>query len=1192
MTNPTDDASAARRIVCDLDANLIVEAGAGTGKTYALVSRVVALVKAGVRMENIVAITFTEMAAAELSERIRARMDDLLDDAYRAGSDDPLVRDGMERIVWSDEELCRLSDSIAELDRASIQTIHSFAAQLLRQRPMQVGLPYGWAQWDELDAAQDFAERWDGWLEWALGNGPDADPELQGVLRHLLAAGIGLGHWHDLAAALRRAYHSIPDENRLPSVDLPAICRDTLEALQSLANECGDESDVLFQQLGDAIVTVEAVADAADDPVAAAEALADGSKVDYSGNVGTRRNWSVPATAVRAQFRETGTTFQQSVRSAVLYPLLLYLHRHFAVGYAAARKADGAATFDDLLVWARDLLRDNDDARRYFQSRYTHILIDEFQDTDPLQAEIGFYLAATGDAPVGRQPWHTLPLAPGRLFIVGDAKQSIYRFRGADLGVVQQVKRGGQLSELTLSENRRSQQPILEWVNAVFGPVMGEDASGLQAEYVPLLPNAGVQQTGLDAGVRVFGEPSNDRADDVRRREAAQIARLIAAHTADGSDRLDVYDKDGGCARPARLGDVCILIRSRTGLGILERALEDADIPYRIEGGSLLFDTQEVQDLLNCLRAIDNPADAVAVVAALRSPAFACSDVDLLNWRETGATWNYLDMADGVASSPVSDGMARLHEYHRRRHEAPVSRLISEFVRERRLEELDLVEYRPREMWRRRQFLVEQARILETDGPTAGAPASWNLRQFILWAELQRDDASRINELPAPESDDDAVRIMTMHSAKGLEFPIVILRDLDYAPRTDAPAVLVDPDTGMAEVSIGAASARIRTPDYAARSDAENAHSVAEEVRLAYVAATRARDHLLVSRHCRLSSSGFPNAVIQTITEESDTLPHREIEFIPDGPGRLPTTVPSDNLIPLAYDADTWQKGRAVSIDNRSLPQAVTATWLARQAGGAADATAVLEEAEPIIEDKDAEPDEEQPWRGGRGSTAFGSALHAVLQFAVNEILPQLPATDDLSLAQLHEQLDRAIDRLAVWQASEGGVHGSAGDIARLAKRAVRHECVMAALKAPKLWPEIPVAAQLDTRNGPVVIEGIIDLLYLDHDDRLVIVDYKSDDVRDDAAVQGKMEHYQWQGASYAAAVERAAGKKVKDVQFLFVRRDQARSIPNLPELLERLPQVIAALQNRKISSESGFTGLSDFQDYPGQAGDAILSIL
>ena len=1158
MTDPTDDVNALRSIVRDLKANLIVEAGAGTGKTYALVSRVVALVKAGVRMENIVAITFTETAAAELSERIRARMEDLLDEAYRAASDDPLTLDGAERIIWSDDELGRITDAIGELDWASIQTIHSFAAQLLRQRPMAVGLPPGWAQWDELVAAQDFTERWDAWLEWALGNGPTVDPGLQRVLRRLLAAGIGLGHWRDAADALRRDYHRLPSEDRLPSADPAVVCRDALERLQALAEDCTDRSDPLYGQLADAIVTVGAVANIADDPVAAAAALDAGGRVDYSGNVGAQRNWNQPPVEIRAEFRATGQSFRQAIRSAVLYPLLRNLHRHFAVGYADARKADGAATFDDLLVWARDLLL-GDDARRHFQSRYTHILIDEFQDTDPLQAEIGFYLAASDDAPVGREPWHTLPLAPGRLFIVGDAKQSIYRFRGADLGVVQKVKQGGQLTAQTLSENRRSQQPVLEWVNEVFGQLMGGDASGRQAPYVPLQPNTGVQQSGLDAGVRVFGEATTDRADDVRRREAAQIAGLVAAYTTDGGDRLSVYDKDRGRVRPARLGDVCILIRTRTGLAILERSLEDAGIPYRIEGGSLLFDTQEVQDLLNCLRAIDNPADAVAVVAALRSPAFACSDVDLLDWRETGAAWNYLEAPERREPSPVGDGMARLREYHRRRHDVPVSRLISEFVRERRLEELDLAEYRPREMWRRRQFLVEQARILDADGLTAGGPASWNLHQFILWAEMQRDESSRINELPAPESDDDAVRIMTMHSAKGLEFPVVILRDLDYSPRSDQPVVLVDPDTGAAAVSIGSASGgtQIRSPEYQALAQAEEEHRVAEEVRLAYVAATRARDHLLVSRHCRQSQDGkFPNAIIETIVEQSQTLPHSEIGAVSDPPPRPATAGQANGSPSLIYDAQTWRRERAESVANRSLPQAITATWLARRASSDKVGASMPEEA--AIEDKDAEPDAEQPWRSGRGGTAFGSALHAVLQHAVGEILPRLPVADDRSLDELLAQLESAIDRLAVWQAGEGGVHGSAGAIARLAKRAVRHESVVAALRAKQLWPEIPVAARIGTAIDSVVIEGIIDLLYLDHDGQLVILDYKSDDVPDDAAVSARMSYYQWQGAAYAYAVERATQKRVKAVQFLFVQRDRAYPIANLRELMEQLPQVIA----------------------------------
>ena len=219
---------------------------------------------------------------------------------------------------------------------------------------------------------------------------------------------------------------------------------------------------------------------------------------------------------------------------------------------------------------------------------------------------------------------------------------------------------------------------------------------------------------------------------------------------------------------------------------------------------------------------------------------------------------------------------------------------------------------------------------------------------------------------------------------------------------------------------------------------------------------------------------------------------------------------------------------------------------------------------EVSIEDKDAELDAEQPWLGGRGGTAFGSVLHAVLQYALGEILPQLPAADDGALDALLARLDSAIDRLVGWQASEGGMHDSVGAIARMAKCAVRHESVVAALRAPRLWPEIPAAAQLDTPGGPMVVEGIINLFYLDYDDQLVIVDYKPDDVADDAAVQAKMEQYQRQGASNAAAVERAAGKKVRDVQFLFVRREQARSIPNLPELLNRLPQLISPQSHRQ----------------------------
>ena len=1149
-----EETNALHRIVHDLDANLLVEAGAGTGKTYALVSRVVALVKAGIRMENIVAITFTEAAAAELADRVRSRMEQLLDESHPDNAGDMLYQD------MTDAQRGLIGQAISELDQASIQTIHSFAAQLLRQRPMNVGLPPGWAQWDELAAGEAFAERWSEWLEWALGSEGEDAAALAPTLRHLLRAGIGISHWSDLAGAIVGLYDVFSAGAGLSTPDLRLLSEETIAALEELTEDCPDESHPLYGQLSGAIATARSVLAACDDPLEAGSALEQGAAMMPSSGSGSRSKWGDRTpTEIRALFREVGGAFQQAVRSAAILPLLEQLRRSFGEEYPGQRKADGVATFDDLLVLARDLMLD-DGARRHFQNRYTHLLIDEFQDTDPLQAEIGFYLAAAEGVDVKQQDWHTLPLEPGRLFIVGDAKQSIYRFRGADLGVTQKVKNGGRLESLTLSENRRSQEPVLEWVNRVFGGLMG-DGSDVQAEYVPLERHEGIQSAGVDAAVRVFGGPEGDAAaDDIRRTQARHIANMLVAYTTDGNTRLHVYDKVARSPRPARLGDVCVLIPTRTGLGILERGLEDAGIPYRIEGGSLLFNAQEVQDLLNCLRAIDDPSDAVAVAAALRSPAFACSDVDLLDWREANGSWNYLETPMPDAPAPVAAGMAKLREYHEMRHSVPVARLISKFIRERRLEELDLAEYRPREVWRRRQFLVEQARNLASVHTGRDGQAPWNLHQFLLWADLQQEERSRITELPVPETDDDAVRIMTIHAAKGLEFPIVILLGLDHVPRSRHPAALFDADANTVEISIGSASGGtvMRTPGYQARADLEDEHAAAEEVRLAYVAATRARDHLLVSLYHKPNSAGEPpNNTIGAILDLQDDPVQSRVLVDADAELTMASPAADTDGMALEYDRDGWQKERDLSFRHRRRPQAVTATWLAQRAGYDAGAATVSATEEGAIEDKEAEPDAEQPWRTGRGGTAFGSALHGVLQDAVGRVLLQLHHGDGEPPSDLLEQLDGIIDSIAGQHADHEDVLGRTDDIIAQARQAIRNEAVTAAFRAKRLWPEIPVAAPMQTNGDTVVIEGIIDLLYLDHDDRLVILDYKSDVVENEGAVMAKLDHYRWQGAAYAAAVERATGMTVKEVQFLFVYRDEMRSVENFRELVEQLGDLV-----------------------------------
>lgn len=1137
MAMNNDDATT-RRIIRELGTNFIVEAGAGTGKTYALVSRVVALVKAGNRMDGIVAITFTEAAAAELSERIRSRMEQLLDDGHPDNKKDalyPLVgdeRDNIERAV-------------GEIDQAAIQTIHSFAAQLLQERPMAAGLPPGWSPMDEIEGAERFADRWDMWRERALG--ADAPAELQDALRALLRQDVGAGKWREVAEAFS-------GDDRLRDagvfeVDLAKAAESALRELRGLADLCVDTSDRLYEQLEGAMQTVEAVRDAADSISGAASALAEGAKVDFDGAKGQyQRNWSVTPKEVRDKFREVGRAFQNSVKMAGLPELLRDLQREFAVEYEADRKADGVAGFQDMLVWARDLLKDDADARGYFQGKYSRILIDEFQDTDPLQAEIAFYLAATADAPIGKgkATWDKLPLVAGKLFIVGDPKQSIYRFRRADIGVTRRVVDSGRLERLEIVNNRRSKAAVVDWVNAVFGDfgkLMDQDGEQppAQAKYIPLEAHKGEHQVGTGA-VRVFGGATGDNAEGMRRQQAREVAAIIG-----GASSLTIYDKDKKCKRAARLRDVCVLVRSRTGLGILERGLEDAGIPYRLEGGSLLFDTQEVRDMLNCLRAIDDPTDEVAVVAALRSPAFACSDADLMRWREGGGGWDYrawdLDGKAQVAESPVGDGLVALRGYHNGRLGKSTAQLIAEFTRERRLDELDLAEARPREAWRRRRFLLEEARTRDGAG-------SNTLNQFILWAARQQEEGAQIQHSDMPDSDEDAARIMTMHGSKGLEFPIVILLGLDGAGGGSRGGAAVRFGQGNKSVEV-AFSKDFRTPGYDALDELEKRHSEAEAVRLAYVAATRARDYLYVSLHHKVSvkegADPEPNdKVIAGRIQGMDGLPHSEVDL-----SALPAHVASGYegaaKSPLPYDIDAWQAGRDAAIDKSAAPLAVTATRVARNAAG--------QQAWGDIEDKEAEPDDERPWLAGRGGTAMGSAVHAALQSALELLAPRLPLAAGVDLDGLLAGYEADIGRLAERHASYHGV--VAAEVARLTRDALGHNAVGRALRAERRWSEISVAAPLEADERAVALEGIIDLLYETDDGELVILDYKTDDVRNAAELERKVVRYRYQGACYAYAVERASGKRVKAVQFLFIRR--ARQGDGLQEidfgrLMDELP--------------------------------------
>ncbi len=335
---------------------------------------------------------------------------------------------------------------------------------------------------------------------------------------------------------------------------------------------------------------------------------------------------------------------------------------------ALERAASGTIEFHDLLVLARRLIASEPAVRRVLHDRYRRILLDEFQDTDPIQLEIAVRFAADPDDPAQATDWTALQPLAGRLFIVGDPKQSIYRFRRAD--IAQYLRAADQIGAAReqLTANFRSSRPVLDWVNGVFDQVIDE-RHDVQPPYQRLSPN---RRHHLDHGsVTVFGIGEHDdlgsrKADEIRRREAADAADAVATAL---TERWQVTDRDE--LRPCRPGDITVLLPARTSLPALELALRERELPYRAENSSVVYTTTEIRHLMLALRAAADPTDELALLATLRTPLYGCSDVELYEWRRAGGRWSIWwqptdDTPPDLVGHPVGEALQHLGGLARR----------------------------------------------------------------------------------------------------------------------------------------------------------------------------------------------------------------------------------------------------------------------------------------------------------------------------------------------------------------------------------------------------------------------------------------------------------------------------------------------------------------------------------------------
>ena len=1079
------------RVRTELGRNLFVEAGAGTGKTRVLVDRVVRLVATGTvsDVSRLVAITFTEAAAAELRDRIRAELE-------RAAADDALP----------DDEQQRCAVARRSIDRATITTLHGFAQRILAEHPLDVGLAPVFEVDDEVQARVRFVERWMRFRDELF-----ADDSAAADLLILHALGFSTDRLREVARLLHQRWDALVGVEfpapALPAVDVSAITESIRAAVVVAEPYWHREGDRLIELVDEWATLLDSLDDAttAGDDLEVIRVLL--AKIWAPSNQGRAEVWGPDKGKVLSQLttaNERRNQLLSELRTTVLQRFMPRLQT-FTLRGVEERRQSGRLEFHDLLVHARDVLRTNREVRVALAGRIDVILIDEFQDTDPLQLDIAFSLAADDPTPTP-PPWPEAVLRPGKILVVGDPKQSIYRFRGADISLWDRTKRLFPDGVEQLGQNFRTVPPLLEWVNRVFRSVIAEGEEGAQPAYHDL--SAFRPEVREGPAVVVVGEPHTDTtAAALRELEAADLARLIVEMKV---NRWEVDDRgaEAGC-RPARFDDIAILVPTRTPLAQLERALDASDVPYRVESRSLVWATDAVRELLAVLGAIDDPADDIAVVAALRSPGFACSDVDLVAWRVAGGKWDHRATApEGIAADdPVAAAMAALARYHQMRADLPVDRLVELVIRERRLVELTFALRRPRDHWRRLRFVLDQARaFVESGGASLG--------DFAAWAQLQSDEGAMVVETPAPEPDDDAVRILTIHGSKGLEFPIVVLAGLSSTGRDAGPWVLYG-DTGP-EVAIGPRDARFTTPGFTALAERAGDADVHEGHRLLYVAATRARDHLVVGLH-HSDRGTTPAKELWKVCQDSAAGWWNPAEF--GDQLLLPVEVGARDFQPTTPgERDAWRAGHAALLAATNERRVFAATAVA----------ALHEFDEPEDPQGDDDAPTSLPPSISRGGTALGRAVHAVL------------ATVDFNDP-------RDVGALASAQARAESV-SDAGDVERRAASALASPSIVAARASERRWRELYVSAPVGDRGR--LIEGYIDLLYEDERGELVVVDYKTD-----ADLDAAPERYRLQAATYALALETTLGCPVSRAVFVFCRPDGAieREVTDLRDAIDEV---------------------------------------
>ena len=1074
----------------ELGSNVVVEAGAGTGKTTLLTDRILFLVlgwdkPATVKVDRVVALTFTDKAAGEIKLRLSDRLVEL---AARLSSA-PLAQDALERAdrtlaelrakfgKGEAELLARARAALEDLDKAPIGTIHSFCAQLLRLHPVEAGVDPAFRVDADEEAFDDlFASEWARWLDDELGERPPrraawlellavADlEELEGLARELCSEKFALADAGGSDAASAATLRELSRRIALVPEGKPKPKGKILEALAEIS----------------ARLTAAADAAAAGDPPLDAPDLPEPRDSKWPAA------WEEFSEDAALYDQASGVAGAATARGEAAVRRAARLLGPFAERFRREYARRGWISFDGLLRRARDLVRDQPRVREEAQRRFAALLIDEFQDTDPLQGELLMFLAEKPGG--GAKTWREVVPAPGRIFVVGDPKQSIYRFRGADIaayeGFVRHLRESGALM-CDLTANFRSVPGVVNPVNEAFGLAMKAHA-GAQPAYKAITPARAEGEPG--PAVRVIAVTGDGDAAAIQRAEAAWIAGWIAANA-----RVPGAPSEGRRA----LKDVAVLLRSSTPLPVLLDAFKRAGIPYAVDIERDFYEVPEVSDFLNLLRALDDEGDRIALAGLLRSPLAALTDGGLLALSRADALDYRRDPRDGVLPDDERRRAAALFETLRRLRaragRIPLGDLVGAALEETHLVALAARAYHGQQTV---SNLLKLKRLAVEASDGRGA----TLKEFAARVREASRESRREGESPLADENLEAVRVMTMHKSKGLEFPVVFAPNLSGKPGggSEKPVSRLDPATGRAALRLGkSVSAAMALAD--AREKEMERH---ESVRLLYVAMTRARENLfLVGKHKTAAGA------LSSHLHAAGSWPGEDVE------GRLPVT-----FIDVANIVEPPPAAAVAPPASTADAAAAVASWERRALLSEAAAAPRARAATAYLKELPKRPSDGEEGGGSPAGAEVGQICHRVLQewdFRAGGDVPSAAKT-------ARELLERRSPGPRWTQAEV--------EAREVLESFVKSKAVTALAKAEILGRETPFAYA----EGETVVRGAADLIYREGK-TLVVADFKSERVTEKSAAAVR-ERYAEQGRAYSAAVERAWGVK-PEFRVLFLRR-------------------------------------------------------